>query len=202
MRFFSLFFLLTPSVLSPSVPFWQSSSSAPSTAPIVAKKISLSGVPNAGKISDSLFRGAQPEISHLDELKKLGITAIVDLRSESSPTREREQMQAEALGMHFISIPVDGFSTPTSLQLVEFFTLVREIPLQKIFVHCKYGEDRTGVFVASYRMAFEHWTADQAMSEMLVFGFHRHWHPSMVQFVQTLPDRLRSDPLLKAALGN
>jgi protein tyrosine/serine phosphatase len=202
MRFFSLFFLLASSLASRSVPLRQTSSPTPSVAPVVAKRILLPGVRNAGKISDSLFRGAQPDISHLDELKKLGVTAIVDLRSESSHTREREQIQAEALGMHFISIPVDGFSTPTSPQLAEFLTLVREIPLQKIFVHCKYGEDRTGVFVASYRMAFEHWTADQAMSEMLVFGFHRHWHPSMVEFVQTLPDRLRSDPLLKAALGN
>jgi tyrosine-protein phosphatase SIW14 len=169
---------------------------------MLAEKISLPGVPNAGKISDSLFRGAQPDVSRLDELKKLGVTAIVDLRSESPRTREREQIQAEALGMHFLSIPVDGFSAPTSLQLAEFFALVREIPQQRIFVHCEYGRDRTGVFVASYRIAFEHWTADQAMSEMLAFGFRHHWHPSMVHFVHTLPDRLRSDPTLKAALGN
>jgi tyrosine-protein phosphatase SIW14 len=202
MRLFSLLLVLSFSFLSRSVPSWQSSTFSPSSSPLVARKMSLPGIANAGQISDSLFRGAQPDLSHLHELKKLGITTIVDLRSESSHTRKREQRQAESLGVHFISIPVHGFSTPTPAQLAEFFMLVRQTPLQKIFVHCQYGEDRTGVFIASYRIAFEHWTADQALSEMLVFGFNRDWHPSMVTFVHALPDRLQSDPTLKAAIGN
>jgi tyrosine-protein phosphatase SIW14 len=201
MRNFSLLLVLTFSSLSPSVPFWQSTALTPTSTTVAAKKISIPGVPNAGKISDSLFRGAQPDVSHLAELKKLGITTIVDLRRESSQTREREKNQAESLGIHFISIPVAGFSTPTSAQLAEFFTAVRGIPLQKIFVHCQFGEDRTGLFIASYRIAFDHWTPNQAMSEMLDFGFNRFWHPAMADFVQTLPDRLKSDPTLKTALG-
>jgi protein tyrosine/serine phosphatase len=193
-----LYFALQPC----SVPFWQSSALPPASPLVVAKKISLPGIHNAGKISDSLFRGAQPDIAHLDELKKLGVTTIVDLRSEASDTRERERIQAESLGLHFISIPVGGFSAPTAMQLAEFFSLLRETPLQKIFVHCEYGRDRTGVFIAAYRIAFDHWSSDQAMSEMLVFGFNRRWHPAMVGFVQALPDRLHSDPTWKAVLGN
>ena len=117
MRIFYIFLVLSFSFLSPaspSVPFWQSSLLAPSSSPVVAQKISLQGVPNAGKVSDSLFRGAQPDLSNLNELKKLGVTTIVDLRSESRHTRDLEQRQAESLGIHFISIPVDGFSPPTS----------------------------------------------------------------------------------------
>jgi tyrosine-protein phosphatase SIW14 len=166
----------------------------------MAQKVTLPGISNAGKVSDSLFRGAQPHLSSLDELKKLGITAIVDLRSESHHTRERERLKAESLGIRFISIPVDGFSTPTSAQLAEFFTLFREAPLQKVFVHCEFGQDRTGVFIAAYRIAFDHWSSDQALSEMLYFGFNRRWHRSMASFVRSLPDRLHSDAILKSAL--
>jgi tyrosine-protein phosphatase SIW14 len=201
MRLFSLFVAFFFSFTSPVVPFWQSSVLSTASSPVIAKKISVPGISNAGKISDTLFRGSQPDVSHLEELQKLGVTTIVDLRKESSHTREREKMKAESLGMHFISIPIGGFSTPTSAQLAEFFSAVRQMPVQKIFVHCEYGEDRTGVFIASYRIAFDHWTADQAVSEMLYFGFNRHWHPQMATFVQALPGRLQSDPTLIAALG-
>jgi tyrosine-protein phosphatase SIW14 len=201
MRTFSLVAVFIFSFSSPTFPFWQSSVLPAVSSPLIGQKISLPGIPNAGKISDSLFRGAQPDVSHLDELKKIGITTIVDLRSESSGTREREKIMAESLGMHFISIPVDGFSNPTSAQLAEFFTLFRQTPLQKIFVHCQYGKDRTGVFIASYRIAFDHWTANQAMKEMLAFGFNRGWHPSMAAFINDLSERLNSDPTLRAALG-
>jgi len=37
---------------------------------------------------------------------------------------------------------------------------------EKVFVHCRFGDDRTGVFVAAYRMAFDGWPAQQAMEEM------------------------------------
>jgi protein tyrosine/serine phosphatase len=202
MRFFSLACALLFALLSFAVPFRQSPSLAPSSSPSVARKISIPGVSNAGKISDSLFRGSQPHLSDLSELKKLGITTIVDLRSESRHTREQERLQAKSLGIHFVSIPVGGFSIPTSAQLAEFFFVLRQAPLEKIFVHCEFGQDRTGVFIAAYRIAFDHWSADQAVSEMHAFGFNRLWHPSMLSFVLTLPDRLHSDPILQAALSH
>jgi tyrosine-protein phosphatase SIW14 len=202
MRFFVLLFLFSFPPLSSSVPFRQSSASASSSSPAIAKRLSIPGIPNAGKVSDSLFRGAQPEMDHLDELQKLGITTIVDLRSESPALRERERAKAESLGIRFVSIPVRGFATPTSEQLAEYFTLLRQTPAQKVFVHCRYGEDRTGVFIAAYRIAFEHWTAGQAYSEMLSFGFNHDWHPPMTAYIRSLPERLHSDPVLKSAVGN
>jgi len=208
MRIFSAIVALSLSLQNFSVPFRQqtvfSSASTVSVSPahVVGQKISVPGVSNAGKISDSLYRGAQPNLAHLGELKKLGVTTIVDLRSESRHTREQEQTQAESLGMHFVSIPVGGFNPPTSEQLAQFFLVMRQTPVQKIFVHCRYGEDRTGVFIAAYRIAFERWSSDQAITEMLYFGFKRHWHPAMVNYVHLLPDRIHSDPLLKSALEN
>ena len=172
-----------------------------SPTPAFAEKISLDGIHDAGKVSDQLFRGAQPTLSSLAQLKTLGITTIVDLRRESPHTRENERHRAESLGLRFVHIPVGGFSTPSSAQLAQFFSLLRETPPQKIFVHCEFGEDRTGVFIASYRIAFQHWSAGQALAEMYAFGFHGHWHPNMAAFVRALPARLQSDPTLKAALS-
>jgi tyrosine-protein phosphatase SIW14 len=46
-------------------------------------------------------------------------------------------------------------------------------------VHCYYGEDRTGVMVATYRIAQQNWTPEQAAAEMNSFGFHYHLYPGM-----------------------
>src|SRR6266403_492889 len=157
-----------------------------------AEKLKIAGVPNAGKISDVLFRGAQPSAQGLAELKKLGVTTIVDLRGNRGPvTREREQ--AESLGMHFIDIPVNGWSPPSNAQVAEFLELFQQNPTQKVFVHCYYGRDRTGVMVAAYRMTQQNWTPDQAVTEMYSFGFHSFLYPAMKSYVRRFPTAFAAD---------
>ena len=117
--------------------------------------------------------GAPAEKLKLAELKKLGITTIVDLRGNSGPVAW-ERAQAESLGMRFIDLPVLGWSPPSNAQVAEFLKLFQGDPKQKIFVHCYYGEDRTGVMVAAYRIAQQNWSSDQAVAEMYSFGFHYH----------------------------
>ncbi len=143
-----------------------------------------------------MYRGAQPREVGLSELKLLGITTIVDLRGEDPEKIAWERKHAESLGMRFINIPVSGWAPPTDEQVVQFLSLFRDNPGQKIFLHCRFGDDRTGVFTAVYRMAIDKWPADQAMKEMYFFGFNGFWHPSMKSFVRDFPSRLHSAPAL------
>jgi len=171
--------------------------SAPSLTPrAFGQKLQIAGVHNAGKITDSLYRGAQPKETGLSELKLLGVTTIVDLRGEDQEKVTWERNRAESLGMRFVPIPVSGWSPPTDEQVVQFLSLFRGEPGQKVFVHCRFGDDRTGVFVATYRMTFEKWSAEQAMKEMYFFGFNGFWHPAMKSFIRDFPSRLNSSPAL------
>ena len=61
------------------------------------QRLQIVGIPNAGKINDGFYRGAQPRESGLPALKKLGITTIVDLRGEDRDRVEQERKQAESL---------------------------------------------------------------------------------------------------------
>ena len=160
------------------------------------EKIHIDGVPRAGKINEHLYRGAQPKSAAMAELKKLGITTVVDLRGEDNQTMNAERTEAEAQGLRFVNIPVGRFSSPTNEQVVQFLSLFRDHPDQTVFVHCHYGEDRTGVFVASYRMTMEHWPEHQAENEMKFFGFNRHWQRDMKEFVRDYPGRLTTAPAL------
>jgi protein tyrosine phosphatase (PTP) superfamily phosphohydrolase (DUF442 family) len=185
------------SLFSQSSPQTVSQPSAPTfTQPTFGQKLHISGIPNAGKISEVLYRGAQPREVGLSELKILGINTIVDLRGEDREKINWERQRAEALGMRFVQIPVSGWSPPTDEQLVQFLSLLRDNPGHKIFVHCHFGDDRTGVFIAAYRVASEKWTADQAIKEMYFFGFNGLWHPSMKSFIREFPARLNSSQAL------
>ncbi len=151
-RYFCLATLLCATVPKSAKP-------SDSPSPAVAKKISIPGVHNAGEVTDHLYRGSQPILTQLPELKKLGVTTVVDLRAEFPSTTEQERRQVEALGMHFVSIPIDGFSNPKPSDLAAFFQLLRVSPPETIFVHCQFGKDRTGVMIAAYRIVIEHWSS-------------------------------------------
>ena len=175
--------------------------STPTIGPIpFGEKLKLSGLPNAGKINDSLFRGAQPHTEGFQQLKSLGVTTVVDLRGEDPDKISWERKQAESAGMQFVNIPVSGWSPPTNDQVAQFLSLFRD-PHAKIFVHCRFGDDRTGVFVASYRMAHDHWSPSQAVKEMYFFGFNGFWHPAMKSFIRDFPEKLKTAPAL-ASFGD
>ncbi len=189
----AILLLLPLHILAQSAPL----ASAPSIAqPAFGQKLQIAGIPNAGKITDVLYRGAQPRETGLFELKKLGITTIVDLRGEDRERVSWERKQAESLGIRFVNIPISGWSPPTDEQVVQFLSLLHSEPGQRVFVHCRYGDDRTGVLTAVYRMAIEKWPAEQAMKEMYFFGFNGFWHPAMKSFIRDFPSRLHSAPAL------
>src|SRR5205814_8758160 len=146
------------------------------------KKLKIAGLPNGGRVNEVLYRGAQPHAEGMEALKKMGVTTIVDLRGENPGLRESEKKEAESLGMRFVNIPVSGWAPPSNTQVAQFLTLFRD-PKERVFVHCRFGDDRTGVFIAAYRMAYDGWPAQQAMNEMYFFGFNGFWHPSMKSFI-------------------
>lgn len=170
-------------------------------APALGEKLRLNGIRNAGKVDAVLYRGAQPRKAAFAELKKLGITTIVDLRGEDKNTINWERREAEALGIHFVNIAVSGWAPPTNAQVAQFLSLFHDDLKEKVFVHCRFGDDRTGVFVAAYRMAIQKWTDEQAMKEMYFFGFNGFWHPAMKTFVHEFPTRLKYSPDLSSLLS-
>jgi protein tyrosine/serine phosphatase len=177
----------------------KASAQPPSSAtvpPAHGEKLHITGIHNVGKINDVLFRGAQPKENGLAELQKLGITMIVDLRGEDREKYEWERKETESLGMRFVHLAVSGWAPPSDEQVAQFLALFRDDSHQRVFVHCRFGDDRTGVFVATYRMAIDKWTSEQAMDEMYFFGFNGFWHPSMKRFIREFPNHLHSAPAL------
>lgn len=166
--------------------------------PPFAQKIHVPGVSDAGKVNEYLYRGTQPGEKGLRHLQKLGIDTIVDLRGEFPWEVKKERSRAEKLGMRLVSIPGNGWSPQKDEQVAEFFALMQEQPRHKVYIHCWLGGDRSGVFLAAYRMAFDGWMPEQALAETHEFRFHGFWHPAMARYVRDFPERMkRSDVLAR-----
>jgi len=160
-----------------------------------AKNIQVSGVMNAASIATNLYRGAQPTLAGFSELHKLGVDIVVDFRDETSEIK-LEKKSVELQGMKFVSVPWRGDSLPTHDELMTFFKLLRDNPDKKIFIHCEYGKDRTGVMSAIYRIAVEHWSADQSIAEMKEFHYDRARLPHLAHYVRAFPALLDADTSL------
>ena len=170
--------------------------------PVAVERLQITGVENAGKIGDLLYRGAQPRGEGYAELKKMGISIVVDLRNSKPVKRAgggetREQAKVEATGMHYVEIPTSAFLGPTQSQVAAFLQLLRDNEKQKVFVHCYFGDDRTGVMVATYRIAADHWTSDEAYNEMRAYHFHKYLL-LMGHFVKYFPAEFALSPVFAA----
>ncbi len=101
-----------------------------------------------------------------------------------------EKDDVEALGMRYVHLPWSTMHDPPAEHVKAFLSLFRESPNQTVFVHCKAGVDRTGVMVAAYRIAVEHWRPDQAVAEMNAFHFRSVFLPHLARYVTNLPSVL------------
>jgi protein tyrosine phosphatase (PTP) superfamily phosphohydrolase (DUF442 family) len=151
------------------------------------------GLRNFGIVSPQLYRGGQPEDTGFAELKHLGIDIVVNLRHETDRIA-RERALVEGLGMRYGSIPWQGKDNPSTEQVAQFLKLLHDNPNRKVFVHCRRGAERTGVFVACYRIAREHWTSEQALAEMERFGFRGLRFGHLKRFVRAFPTLLLGEP--------
>ncbi len=160
------------------------------------EKLTLDGVANFGRITPHLYRGAQPEVSAYSSLRRFGIDTVVRL-STGDEFIEGERARVEALRMRFVSLPWRTADTPTTEQVATFLALLRDHPDWTVFVHCRKGVDRTGVMVALYRIALDHWAADQAVWEMRAFHYRPIFQPHLQDYVEGFPQLLAFQPALR-----
>ncbi|MGA9353673.1 MAG: dual specificity protein phosphatase family protein [Terriglobales bacterium] len=169
------------------------------TSPARAKRVygekrKVSGIANFGQVSTSLLRGGQPNHTGFKELKKMGVDIIVDTRSGRNE-HSSEAMEVGKLGMKYVALPWHC-PLPHDEPFAKFLRLMRENPDKKVFVHCRLGDDRTGMMIAAYRMAAERWSANDAMLEMKIFGFSGTHHiicPRLASYERSFPERLKRD---------
>jgi protein tyrosine/serine phosphatase len=140
-----------------------------------------SDIPRFQEVSPGFYRGGHPDRAGLEDLAKLGVKTVIDLENDDSDV-PREMDDGKALGLNMISQPMSMFFAPSNSQVDSILSQLNDPSLRPIFLHCTFGEDRTGVIVGLYRVEMEHVAPATAYSEMLDLGFKNHLMVFMDRF--------------------
>ena len=133
-----------------------------------AQPLILPGCPNLHKVSESLYRGAQPTAEGMKQLKKLGIRTIVNLRSFNS---DRDEIGD--LDLKYEHITMKAWHAEDK-ETVRFLKIVSDKSKTPVFVHCQHGADRTGTMCVIHRVAIQGWSKEDAVKEMKDGGYNFH----------------------------
>ena len=64
--------------------------------------------------------------------------------------------------------------SPDDQEVNEILALLADSKNYPVFVDCQFGEDRTGMIIALYRVFYQGWTAADAYDEWVKDGFHTY----------------------------
>jgi len=157
-----------------------------------AAPISLDGVPNLHQITPTLYRSEQPTPLGFQNLEKLGIRTVINLRAFSNDDDEVRGTALRTERVRILTWNVDD------AQVIEVMRMLRDTGNGPFLIHCKHGADRTGLMSAMYRVLEQGWTVDDALAELTGggYGYHAMWK-NILRYV-------RSADLekLRAAIGS
>ena len=123
------------------------------------------------KVSNVLYRSAQPTAEGIEKLRTLGINTIINLRSFHSDSSEIVN-----IGLGYEQIKLNRLD-PEEVDIIKFLKIVTSSKKIPVLVHCQYRTDRTGAMCALYRIALQGWTKEEAINEMIEggYGFNEIW---------------------------
>lgn len=136
---------------------------------------------NCFRVGADLYRSHQPQGDDLPALQALGIRSLLDLRRHHAddPRFARAGLVLLREGMRAGDVSV--------AELIRALRQFRAAP-KPVLVHCRHGSDRTGFFIAGYRIVCEGWSADAAIDELRRggYGYHAVWYPNIVRVLRSL----------------
>jgi protein tyrosine/serine phosphatase len=147
---------------------------------------------NLHRVNHMIIRSDQPNPEAWPLLATF-VDAVICLRQNGETGdfyAARECDTVEKAGLTFVNVPVGEliWDAPTVEQIERAMKLMKDG--RRWLIHCRRGKDRTGVFVACYRMLCCGWTKEAAIKEANGIGMSRlqvkmhefleHFNPGVV----------------------
>ena len=148
-------------------------------------------IQNFHKVDETLMRGAKPTEAQLKELKSNGIDTIISFCTNYNPqnpklrTIPEEANWAKKLGMNFYWIPERSNRNPSVEDVNKFFNITDGARTrgEKVFIHCRHGADRTGLFSAIYRLKNQNVKLSDVIKELMKYGHDANNNPNIIPFI-------------------
>jgi len=142
-------------------------------------KEKLSPLPyNFRQIDEKVFAGGHPMgpnnnfrnsdkkiLEILANLKKLGVKTVIDLENTKSIQKRYVKLLNEAQ-LERLHIPMNSQKTPTKKEWDKIKSAIE----QTVYIHCKWGADRTGSVVGRYLVEEKNYTPQEAYDAVISKG--------------------------------
>lgn len=142
-------------------------------------------------VDETLMRGAKPDYEQLKELKNSGVKNIISFCTNYNPKTKtcgampEEALLAEKLGMNFYWLPFKSTENPSEDSIRQFFNIIDASKAngEKVFIHCRHGADRTGLFSALYRIKYQKVELSDVIRELMTYGHDANHNPNIIPFI-------------------
>ena len=135
----------------------------------------IAGLPNLYRVTQTLYRSAQPDAEGFRGAASLGVRSVLSMRQTVS-----DAPLAQGTGLILYRVPMKSryVAEKSGAKVVQAMRDLR-IGMQAgpVLVHCHHGADRTGLIAALWRILYEGWSKQAAIDEMIEggYGFHPIW---------------------------
>ncbi|MDX2361682.1 MAG: dual specificity protein phosphatase family protein [Crocinitomicaceae bacterium] len=151
---------------------------------------------NFHEIDEGVYRSGQPTREEMLSLKDIGFNTIINLRMSVGNKRK-----IKGTRMVQIRVPMKAQSiTFKDMAITLRFIMHAQKPM---LIHCLHGSDRAGCVVACYRMVFQNWKKEKAISEFQEekYGYNKKWFPNILEFLNKLDVELLKQRVLTDSFG-
>ncbi|CAG9316892.1 unnamed protein product [Blepharisma stoltei] len=124
---------------------------------------SATGSPSMHEIDEHIYIGDYTSAEDYQNLKRSGITHIVELFTVPTPTEFRA-------AFNYCSVPVPRGKNYTIIPAIqESLKFIHKVVCrgEKVLVHCKFGRNRSVSVVIAYYMAAKGWSYREALDVIL-----------------------------------
>lgn len=155
------------------------------------KNDNLSRLPdNFHQVDSVFFRSGQPLGKEYSAIKQRGICTIINLRKSKMSQKSQQE------GLNYIHIPLETDEV-TAEDILSVLLSIRDAP-KPILIHCRRGSDRTGCMVAAYRIVFNGWDKQRALTEMLdpKYAYLENLFPKLKQLILNCDEQALREQIL------
>ncbi len=154
-----------------------------------AEAITLEGVPNLHRITPMLYRSEQPTALGMQNLEKLGIRTVINLRAFNDDDDEVRGTKLRTERTKILTWRVDD------KHVIEVMRMLKQPQNGPFLIHCQHGADRTGLMSAMYRILEQGWKPEDALAELTAggYGYHSMWR-NILRYVKSADvEKLREE---------
>ena len=155
-----------------------------------------------------LWRGAKPDVNGATALISVGVKTVVNLEllhDDLDAFRNAQPSIESSSSIGYFRIrswEPNVVIAPALLDshVADFIAIVKT-QAKPIYVHCRSGQNRTGVMIAAYRILFEGQPIESAIAEMQ--SYHGVWFKQDAKYIRGLTGqhRARIEKMAKDRIG-